>query len=67
MKEKEIITKIGIYMPGGYTHNIALGPIKRLGSFVLSRVESASRMIQWTLDSDEILLYHIEGTSNLTY
>ena len=40
---------------------------KSLRSYVLSRVESARRMIQWTLDSEDIPLYHIEGTSNLAY
>ena len=39
---------------------------KRLRSNVFSRMEPARRMIQWTLDTKEIPLFHIDGTSNIT-
>ena len=38
---------------------------KRLRSYVLSRVNLARRMIQWTLDCELIPLFHIDGNSNL--
>ena len=41
-----------------WCHNIN----KNLRAFVISRVETSRCMIQWTLDSDEIPLYHFEGT-----
>ena len=38
---------------------------KRLRTYVLSRVNSARRMIQWTLNTEDISLFHIDGKSNL--
>ena len=37
----------------------------KLRMFVYNRVESIRRLIQWTGDSEEIPLYHIQGTRNL--
>ena len=44
-----------------WCHNTA----KKLRAFVFTRVESIRRLIQWTTNTDEIPLYHIEGAQNL--
>ena len=38
---------------------------KRLRIFVLNRVETIRRMINWTTEDDTIPLYHIDGAMNL--
>ena len=44
-----------------WVHNIA----KRLRMFVLNRVETIRRMMEWTTDKEEVQLYHVDGTINL--
>jgi len=38
---------------------------KKLRAFIFARVESIRRMIQWTIEQDNIPLFHIEGISNI--
>ena len=42
-------------------HNTA----KKLRAFEFTIVESIRRLIQWTTNSDEIPLFHIDGSQNL--
>ena len=44
-----------------WCHNTTI----KLRLFVHNRVETIRRMIQWTTDSEDIPLYHIDGTRNL--
>ena len=44
-----------------WVHNIA----KRLRVYVLNRVETIRRMMEWTTGDEEVPLYHIDGASNL--
>ena len=44
-----------------WVHNIH----KRLRIFVLNRVETIRRMIEWTTEDQDIPLFHIDGTQNL--
>ena len=38
---------------------------KKLRIYVLNRVETIRRMINWTTDQEEILLFHVTGTQNV--
>ena len=44
-----------------WVHNIA----KRLRVYVLNRVETIRRMMEWTTGEEEVPLYHIDGPSNV--
>ena len=44
-----------------WVHNVN----KRLRIFVLNRVETIRRMIEWTNGDQDILLFHIDGPLNL--
>ena len=44
-----------------WCHNLSI----QLRLFVHNRVETIRRMIQWTLDSEDVPLYHINGTRNI--
>ena len=44
-----------------WVHNTA----KRLRVYVLNRVETIRRMMEWTTGEEEVPLYHIDGSINL--